>query len=74
MRDEHQSPRGVDERAVAVEQLAQDLRAVTAVRGTWAGDDVGALADVTPEPGFGFSSTPRRPAVTTVTTFVEVPD
>lgn len=54
--------------------LAQDLRAVTAVRGTWAGEDVGALADVTPEPGFGFSSTPRRPAVTTVTTFVEVPD
>ena len=53
--------------------LAQDLRAVTAVRGTWAGEDVGALADVTPEPNFGFSSTPRRPAVTTVTTFVEVP-
>ena len=31
------------------------------------------LADVAPEPNFGFSSTPRRPAVTRVTTFVEVP-
>lgn len=53
--------------------VAQDLHAVMEVSGTWAGVDVGALADVSPEPGFGFSSTPRRPSLTTVTTFVEVP-
>lgn len=54
--------------------VAQDLHAVTEVSGTWAGAEVGALSEVTPEPGFGFSSTPRRPSLTTVTTFVEVPD
>lgn len=53
--------------------LAQDLHAVEHIEGTWAGEPVGALADVAPEPNFGFSSTPRRPAVTRVTTFVEVP-
>lgn len=53
--------------------LAQDLHAVEAIEGTWRDEPVGALADVTPEPRFGFSSTPRRPAVTRVTTFVDVP-
>lgn len=53
--------------------LAQDLHAVEAIEGTWRDESVGALADVTPEPRFGFSSTPRRPAVTRVTTFVDVP-
>lgn len=52
---------------------ASDLHAVVAVRGRWRGDDLGTLAPVTPEPGFGFGSTPERPSVTAVTTTVEVP-
>lgn len=52
---------------------ATDLHAVTAVRGTWRGADLGALAPVSPEPRFGFGSTPERPSVTAVTTTVEVP-
>ena len=39
---------------------------------TWQGVDLGALAPVWPEPGFGFGSTPRTPSVTTVVTTVEV--
>ncbi|MBV9832737.1 MAG: hypothetical protein JOZ82_14180 [Marmoricola sp.] len=52
---------------------ATDLHRVTALRGEWRGTDLGELAPVTPEPGFGFGSTPRRPGVTTVVTTVEVP-
>lgn len=52
---------------------ATDLRAVVAIEGTWDGVPLGALAPVRPQPGFGFSSTPERPGVTTVTTTVEVP-
>lgn len=50
---------------------AHDVREVTALSGTWLGADLGQLAPVTPEPDFGFSSTPRRPSVTDVTTTVE---
>jgi hypothetical protein len=50
---------------------ATDLHRVVSVAGTWQGQDLGALADVTPEPGFGFGSTPRRPSVTAVVTTVE---
>lgn len=53
--------------------LAQDLHAVEAIEGTWRDVPIGTLADVTPEPRFGFSSTPRRPSLTRVTTFVDVP-
>lgn len=52
---------------------ATDLRRVTSLRGTWSGRDLGSLAPVTPEPGFGFGSTPERPSVTTVVTTVELP-
>lgn len=53
---------------------ATDLRAVVAIEGAWDGVPLGVLAPVRPQPGFGFSSTPERPGVTTVTTTVEVPD
>jgi hypothetical protein len=51
---------------------ATDVRAVTAARGTFDGADLGRLAPVDPAPDFGFSSTPRRPSVTTVVTTVEL--
>lgn len=49
---------------------ARDQHAVTHVAGTWQGRDLGHLRDVTPDPRFGFSSTPARPSVTRVTTTV----
>lgn len=52
---------------------ATDLRRVVAVRGTFDGAPLGALADVEPPCRFGFSSTPRRPSVTEVTTTVTLP-
>jgi hypothetical protein len=52
---------------------ATDHRALTAVTGRFDGADLGRLTPVDPAPGFGFSSTPRRPSVTTVVTTVEVP-
>ena len=53
---------------------ATDLHAVTSVEGTFDGESLGALAPVDPPCRFGFSSTPRRPAVTTVVTTVVTPD
>lgn len=53
---------------------AQDQHAVVGMSGTWRGDDLGALADVTPTPQFGFSSTPARPCLTRVTTTVVRPE
>ena len=50
---------------------ATSVRAVTAVAGDWRGTDLGRLAPVDPPCRFGFSSTPRRPSVTTVVTTVE---
>jgi hypothetical protein len=50
---------------------ATDLRAVTAVVGELAGRDLGRLAPMDPPTRFGFSSTPRRPSLATVVTFVE---
>lgn len=37
----------------------------------WEDVDLGVLAPVDPEPGFGFGSTPRVPSVTTIVTTVE---
>jgi hypothetical protein len=51
---------------------ATDLRRVTALSGTWQGNPLGTLAPVSPEPGFGFGSTPRRPSVTSIVTTVDV--
>ena len=52
---------------------ATSAHAVTALRGTWRGADLGTLAPVDPPCRFGFSSTPRRPSVTDVVTTVERP-
>ena len=49
---------------------ATDVRAVTKVEGAFDGVDLGSLAPVDPPCRFGFSSTPRRPSVTTVTTTI----
>jgi hypothetical protein len=51
---------------------ATDVRAVTAASGSFDGVDLGVLAPVDPPCRFGFSSTPRRPTVTTVVTTVEL--
>ncbi|CAL8895906.1 hypothetical protein [Kocuria varians] len=53
---------------------AHDLHAITYSRATWGGRDLGALTDMTPPPDFGFSSTPRRPSLTALTSSVRIPD
>ena len=68
--------RGVRTRGVAREGRrewygATDVRAVTSLAGAFDGAALGRLAPVDPPCRFGFSSTPRRPAVTTVVTTVE---
>jgi hypothetical protein len=50
---------------------ATSVRTVTAAAGEWRGTDLGRLARVDPPCRFGFSSTPRRPSVTSVVTTVE---
>ncbi|MBF4161070.1 hypothetical protein [Nocardioides acrostichi] len=52
---------------------ATSHRALVASSGHFDGVELGALAPVYPEPGFGFSSTPRRPSVTEVVTTVRLP-
>jgi hypothetical protein len=49
---------------------ATDWHAVTAVRATWEGADLGALAPVDPPVRFGFGSTPRAPSIVHVVTSV----
>ncbi|GAA4123893.1 hypothetical protein GCM10022215_30990 [Nocardioides fonticola] len=49
---------------------AGDVRSIVAARGRFDGVDLGGLAPVDPPPDFGFSSTPRRPCVTAVTTTI----
>jgi hypothetical protein len=51
---------------------ATDVHAVTSLAGTRDGADLGTLAPVDPPCRFGFSSTPRRPSVTSVVTTVDV--
>jgi hypothetical protein len=51
----------------------QDLHAVTAADGSWAGAPLGAVAPVRPPVTFGFGSVPPRPSVVRVTTTVQVP-
>lgn len=50
---------------------ATDVRAVTAIDGAWRDLQLGTLAPVDPPCRFGFSSTPRRPSVTSVVTTIE---
>jgi hypothetical protein len=52
---------------------ATDAHAVTGLAGAFDGTDLGTLADVDPACRFGFSSTPRKPTLTTVVTTVEQP-
>ena len=51
---------------------ATDTRSVLAAGGAFDGVDLGALGPVDPPCRFGFSSTPRRPSVTSVVTTVDV--
>lgn len=50
---------------------ATDIRRVVALEGEFDGIPLGKLAPVDPPCRFGFSSTPRTPSITTVTTTVE---
>ena len=52
---------------------ATDHHGLATASGRFDGVELGRLAPVEPPPRFGFSSTPRRPSVTTVVTTVEVP-
>ncbi|MGV3562152.1 MAG: hypothetical protein ACO1ON_02630 [Nocardioides sp.] len=52
---------------------ATDHHVLRSATGSYDGVDLGALRPVSPEPGFGFSSTPARPSVTSLVTTVEVP-
>ncbi|MDX6358374.1 MAG: hypothetical protein QOH37_1428 [Nocardioidaceae bacterium] len=49
---------------------ATDLHRIDRLTGTWQGRPLGDLRQVTPEPGFGFGSTPPAPSVTTLVTTV----
>ncbi|MEU9976397.1 hypothetical protein [Streptomyces sp. NPDC051014] len=51
---------------------AQDLLSIRDLSGTYDGEDLGALAPVEPPVRFGFGSVPPRPALTRVTTTVEM--
>jgi hypothetical protein len=50
---------------------ATDLHLVTSASGSFDGVPLGTLAPVDPPCGFGFSSTPRTPSVTSVVTTIE---
>ncbi|GAA1994245.1 hypothetical protein GCM10009718_35090 [Isoptericola halotolerans] len=49
---------------------ATDMHALSALRASWDGGDLGELADVDPPVRFGFGSTPRQPSLTQVVTTV----
>ena len=53
---------------------ATDVREVRSAHAVIDGRDAGGLAPVDPRPSFGFSSTPRRPAVTSLVTTIAVPE
>jgi hypothetical protein len=48
-------------------------RLITAVDGTFYGDDVGGLAALHPPVRFGFSSAPSTPQLVSVTTTIDLP-
>src|SRR5699024_8181549 len=51
---------------------ARDLHRLAASHATWDGKDLGALADLDPPADFGFSSTPRFPSLTALTSTVRI--
>jgi len=52
---------------------ATHVRRLTGARATWEGDELGALAPVTPPVRFGFASSPAQPTLTTLTSYVRRP-
>ncbi len=62
--------RGTAQRGRRAHSGATDLHPIVSSAGTWRGGDLGGLAPVAPDPGFGFGSTPARPSVTSVTTTI----
>ncbi|WP_313818558.1 hypothetical protein [Citricoccus sp.] len=52
---------------------ARDLHRITASTASWSGQDLGALTELNPPAEFGFSSTPRQPSLTTLTSTVRLP-
>ena len=48
-------------------------RLIDAVRGSFAGRDLGGLAPLDPPVGFGFSSAPPTPQIVDVTTTIDIP-
>ncbi|OUZ08382.1 hypothetical protein BHE97_13670 [Aeromicrobium sp. PE09-221] len=53
---------------------AHDLHVLVAATGTWRGASLGTLAPLTPPVSFGFSSAPRRPSLTRVTSVIRDED
>ncbi len=51
---------------------ATDLHRITGAGGTWRGVDLGVVSAVSPEPRFGFGSTPERPSVTAIVTTIDI--
>lgn len=49
---------------------ARTVRRLTCARATWEGDELGALAPVTPAVRFGFASSPAQPTLTALTSYV----
>ncbi|MCD9198991.1 hypothetical protein [Aeromicrobium wangtongii] len=49
---------------------ATQVRRLTCARATWEGEELGELAPVTPPVHFGFASSPARPTVTALTSYV----
>lgn len=49
---------------------ARDVRHVVDARATWEGEELGALAAVTPAVRFGFASSPATPTLTRLTSYV----
>jgi hypothetical protein len=53
---------------------ATHVRRLTGARATWEGEELGTLAPVTPPVRFGFASSPARPTLTTLTSYVRQSD
>lgn len=49
---------------------ANDLHGLSASQATWDGESLGTMTDMNPPPDFGFSSTPRQPSLTALTSTV----
>ncbi len=52
---------------------ARDVRRIDSASVRWRGEDLGALAPLTPAVRFGFASAPARPSLTALTSYVAGP-